>query len=310
MGNKFAYSLEVKDLTKHYGSVKAVDGVSFSIEKGEIFGLLGPNGAGKTTTVEMIVGLRKPDNGSINICSIDALSNLSAIKEVIGVQLQTTALYNKIRVIEAIELFGSYYKKSLPPSEILELVSLDEKKNAYYVTLSGGQKQRLALGLALVNDPSVLFLDEPTTGLDPQARRNVWDIIENLKKQGKTIILTTHYMEEAEKLCKRVAIIDKGIIIAIDTPGDLIKAAGTDSTVEFEATGFKEELIINELSHLGKVIKTSEGKFTIYTKTPSRALKEISGFAEKNNVNIENINTRRATLEDVFISMTGRKLRD
>ncbi len=305
-----AYSLEVKDLTRHYGSIKAVDGVSFSIERGEIFGLLGPNGAGKTTTVEMIVGLRKPDRGSINICSIDALSSSSAIKELIGVQLQTTALYNKIRVIEAIELFGSYYKKSLPPSEILELVSLKEKKNAYYATLSGGQKQRLALGLALVNDPAVLFLDEPTTGLDPQARRNVWDIIENLKKQEKTVILTTHYMEEAERLCHRVAIIDNGRIIAINTPANLVKGSGIDSTVEFEATGFKEEQIISELSPLGKIVKDSDGRFIIYTRKPSQALKEISSLAEKNNINIEHINTRRATLEDVFISMTGRNLRE
>jgi ABC-2 type transport system ATP-binding protein len=303
-------ALEVKDLTKKYGNLAAVNSINFSINKGEIFGLLGPNGAGKTTTVEMIVGLRKPDGGSINILGLDVSSYPSKIKEYIGVQLQSTSLYNKIKVKEAIDLFGSYYSKSIESEKILDLVSLNEKKNAYYATLSGGQKQRLALALALVNDPQIIFLDEPTTGLDPQARRNVWKIIEDLKKQSKTIILTTHYIEEAERLCHRVAIIDKGKIIAMDTPNNLILHAGLDSTVEFESVGPNSDDILKELKVFGKMNKNENGKYIIYTKKPSLALKELTLLAEKNNINIDNINTRRATLEDVFISITGRQLRE
>ncbi len=303
-------ALEVKDLTKKYGKFTAVDRINFSINKGEIFGLLGPNGAGKTTTVEMIVGLRKPDGGSVNVLGLDASSSLFKIKELIGVQLQSTSLYNKIKVKEAIDLFGSYYTKSIESEKILGLVSLHEKKNAYYATLSGGQKQRLALALALVNDPQIIFLDEPTTGLDPQARRNVWKIIEDLKKQAKTIILTTHYIEEAERLCHRVAIIDKGKIIAMDTPNNLILNAGLDSTVEFESVDHISDDILKELKELGKMNKNENGKYIVYTKKPSLALKELALLAEKNNINIDNINTRRATLEDVFISITGRQLRE
>ena len=201
--------VEVKGLTKRYGDLVAVGEVSFEIEKGEIFGLLGPNGAGKTTTVEMIEGLRKPDSGTIKVCGIDVAKGMDKVKEIIGVQLQTTTIYDKIRVGEVIALFGSYYQKSLPTDEILGEVSLNDKKDSFVEALSGGQNQRLAMALALVNDPEILFLDEPTTGLDPQARRNVWDIIERLKGRGKTIILTTHYMEEVERLCHRVGIIEE-----------------------------------------------------------------------------------------------------
>ncbi|MBU4292573.1 MAG: ABC transporter ATP-binding protein [Actinobacteria bacterium] len=302
--------IEVKNLTKKYGTLTAVDNISFSIKNGEIFGLLGPNGAGKTTTVEMIEGLRKPDGGTISITGIDALARPEKIKEIIGVQLQSTSIYNKIRVKEAIDLFGSYYKKSIPSDKILDIVSLNDKKNAYYATLSGGQKQRLALALALVNDPQVLFLDEPTTGLDPQARRNVWGIIENLKKESKTIILTTHYMEEAEKLCSRVAIIDMGKIIATDTPENLIISSGLESSIEFECDEFDFEKLFNGLSSVGKVVKLDNGRCAIYAKNNAATLKELTDFTTENNINIKNINTKSATLEDVFLSMTGRKLRE
>jgi ABC-2 type transport system ATP-binding protein len=193
--------VEVKGLTKRYGDLVAVDEVSFGLKRGEIFGLLGPNGAGKTTTVEMIEGLRKPDSGTIKVCGIDVAKGMDKVNEIIGVQLQATTMYDKIRVGEAIDLFGGYYRKSLPTDEILGEVSLNDKKGSFVEALSGGQNQRLAVALALVNDPEILFLDEPTTGLDPQARRNIWDIIERLGGRRKTIILTTHYMEEAERLC-------------------------------------------------------------------------------------------------------------
>jgi ABC-2 type transport system ATP-binding protein len=302
--------VKVDNLTKRYGDLVAVNGISFSIGKGEIFGLLGPNGAGKTTTVEMIEGLRKPDDGSIEICGIDALKKPGNIKELIGAQLQSTTIYDQIRVKEVIDLFGNYYKKSIPSSKLLEEVSLTDKKNAFYRTLSGGQKQRVAMALAIVNDPEVLFLDEPTTGLDPQARRNVWSIITNLRKRGKTIILTTHYMEEAEQLCQRVGIIDKGEIIALDTPSNLIANTGLKSSIEFSVSQEDSEKILQGLKGIGKVTQQSDNKFILNTKESSKALKELTRFSDKNNINMDNISVRKATLEDVFLSLTGRGLRE
>ena len=302
--------VKVDNLTKRYGDLVAVNGISFSIGKGEIFGLLGPNGAGKTTTVEMMEGLRKPDDGSIEICGIDALKKPGNIKELIGAQLQSTTIYDQIRVKEVIDLFGNYYKKSIPSSKLLEEVSLTDKKNAFYRTLSGGQKQRVAMALAIVNDPEVLFLDEPTTGLDPQARRNVWSIVINLRKRGKTIILTTHYMEEAEQLCQRVGIIDHGEIIALDTPSNLIANTGLKSTIEFSVSQEDSEKILQGLKGIGKVTQQSDNKFILNTKESSKALKELTRFSDKNNINMDNISVRKATLEDVFLSLTGRGLRE
>ncbi len=222
--------LEVTNLTKRYGPLVAVDGVNFSVEEGEIFGILGPNGAGKTTTVEMIEGLRKPNAGSITLLGMDALRSRQEITELIGVQLQSTTLHARIWVFEALELFGSYYRRAIPAVQLLDELALTEKKDTFVERLSGGQRQRLALALALVNDPKVVFLDEPTTGLDPQARRNLWETITGLKERGKTVLLTTHYMEEAEELCRRVAIMDHGKIIALDTPDALIAQTGLESS--------------------------------------------------------------------------------
>ncbi len=300
--------LEVSNLSKKYGNLAAVNQVGFKVDKGQIFGLLGPNGAGKTTTVEMIEGLRRPDSGSITIKSIDALKERETVKQMIGVQLQSTTIYDKIKIKEAIDLFGSYYKRSIPSEKILNLVSLNDKKNAYYMTLSGGQKQRLAIGLALVNDPDILFLDEPTTGLDPQARRNIWTIIADLKKEGKTILLTTHYMEEAEKLCDVVAIMDNGKIIAMDSPSNLISQAGLDASVEFTSSQKDFEAVIK---NIGPEKFAREGdKGIIYTQNSSAVLKEIALFEERKQIHIEHISTRRATLEDVFLYLTGKKLRE
>jgi ABC-2 type transport system ATP-binding protein len=302
--------VKVENLTKKYGDLIAVDDISFSIEKGEIFGLLGPNGAGKTTTVEMMEGLRKPDDGAIEICGIDALNDPGKIKEIIGAQLQSTTIYDQIKVKEVIDLFSKYYKKSLPSEELLKEVSLTDKENAYYRTLSGGQKQRVAMALALVNDPEVLFLDEPTTGLDPQARRNVWSIISNLRKRGKTIILTTHYMEEAEQLCQRVGIIDQGKIIAIDTTSNLIANAGLESAIEFSSSKKEAEKIIQGLTGVGKITEQGNDKYILNTKESSKALKELTRFSDENSINLENISVRKATLEDVFLLLTGRGLRE
>jgi ABC-2 type transport system ATP-binding protein len=301
--------IEVNNLEKKYGDVNAVNGISFSVEKGEVFGILGPNGAGKTTTVEMIEGLRKPNSGTINVCNIDALKEPQRIKEIIGVQLQATSLYDNIRVKEAIELFGSYYKNSLPAEQIMEEVSLMEKKNSPVSKLSGGQKQRLSVGLALVNDPEIIFMDEPTTGLDPQARHNVWSIVEKLRERGKTVVITTHYMEEAEQLCHHLAIIDQGKIIAMDTPDNLINKAGLETSIEFTTS--------KELNGLAKRIpglqKTNNGsvrRYSVRTKTVSLILRDLTNICYDNRIELKNISVRQATLEDVFLAMTGRKLRE
>lgn len=300
----------VKNVTKRYRDLVAVDDISFTIEKGEVFGLLGPNGAGKTTTVEMIEGLRRPDSGSITVCGIDVVRDAARIKEIIGVQLQSTTLYDQIRVKEALDLFGSYYKKSLRSVDLMDEVSLAEKRNSFVRTLSGGLKQRLALALALVNDPEVLFLDEPTTGLDPQARRDVWRIIEDLKRKGKTIVLTTHYMEEAERLCQRVGIIDRGKIIAMDSPSNLIANSGLESTIEVSSAPGEGDAVYQKLAGIGRVIRQDNERFAIQTRATFRILQEIARQAGENGLNLKTITVRESTLEDVFLSLTGRGLRE
>ncbi|TET58142.1 MAG: ABC transporter ATP-binding protein [Dehalococcoidia bacterium] len=301
--------VEVESLVKRYGSLAAVDDVTFSVEEGEVFGVLGPNGAGKTTTVEMIEGLRKPDGGSIRVFGIDTLREPERIKELIGVQLQTTSLYDRIRVKEAVDLFGGYYRRAIPTATLLDEVSLTDKMNSYVSELSGGQRQRLALALALVNDPGMVFLDEPTTGLDPQARRGVWGTIAGLRQKGKTIILTTHYMEEAEKLCRRVAIMDHGKIITLDTPDALIAGAGLDSRIEIDHV---PEALRSVLERAGLSARVSEDgdKMILHTKNSSQVLKEITRVAAEQDIDLGSISVQKATLEDVFLTLTGRQLRE
>ena len=301
--------ISVRDLTKKYGDLIAVDNISFEIKRGEIFGLLGPNGAGKTTTVEMIEGLRKPDNGYIKVCGIDISDGINEIKEMIGVQLQTTTIYDKIRVREVIDLFGSYYRKRLPVDNILDIVGLKDKENSFVESLSGGQKKRLAVGLALVNDPEILILDEPTTGLDPQARRNLWNIIERMKGERKTIILTTHYMEEAERFCHRVGIIDYGKIIAMDTPHALIAKQNLDSAVEFTTSDEIDKQLLEGITGVNEVTQ-EENKFILYAKDFHQVLIELTRISDRRKFNLENITVRKATLEDVFLELTGRRLRE
>ncbi len=301
--------IRVKNLTKKYGNMTAVNGITFAVARGEVFGILGPNGAGKTTTVEMIEGLRKPDSGEIEVCGIDAVKETRRTKELIGVLLQATSIYDNIRVKEAVELFGSYYRKSLPVSQILEEVSLNDKKSSAVSSLSGGQKQRLSIGLALVNDPEVLFLDEPTTGLDPQARHNVWSIVERLRDRGKTIILTTHYMEEAERLCGRLAIIDRGNIITMDTPDNIINSATLNTSIEF-STSIELNGWVNKMLGIEKVNHDSVNRYSINTKAVPAVLKDLTNFCYENNIELRDISVRKATLEDVFLAMTGRKLRE
>jgi ABC-2 type transport system ATP-binding protein len=307
--DKMANAVEVKDLSKRYGDLLAVNKVNFSIEEGEIFSILGPNGAGKTTTLEMIEGLRKPDGGSIQVCGIDVSRRADKVKEIIGVQLQSTSVYDRIKVNEVIGLFGSYYAQSSTAAEVLEEVSLSEKRNSYVESLSGGQKQRLALALALVNDPRVLFLDEPTTALDPQARRNVWEIIEGLSRKGKTVILNTHYMEEAERLSERVGIMDHGQIIALDSPANLISKQHLDSAVEFISANGSGKEFFEKIPGVTKVTRDGQ-HFILHTREASTLLTDLVHLNEQNRLHLENISTRSATLEDVFLNLTGRKIRE
>lgn len=225
--------IQVRDLCKSYGGLKAVDGVSFDVQRGEIFGMLGPNGAGKTTTVEILEGMRRADSGSAILNGIDVARSPKAVKGMIGVQLQTSQFFDYLKLREIVSLFASLYGAGADPLELLARVELADKADSYYAPLSGGQKQRLSIAVALVNRPVVLFLDEPTTGLDPQARRHMWRLVESINENGTTIVLTTHYMEEAEELCRRVAIIDGGRIIAIDTPTALVD--------QLLATGFRND---------------------------------------------------------------------
>jgi ABC-2 type transport system ATP-binding protein len=299
--------LEIKSLYKSYGDVKAVDGISLDVYDQEIFGLVGPNGAGKTTTLEMIEGLRKPDSGEIILHGIDVQKQKKKVKELIGIQLQSTAVFEKLTVYETIELFGSFYSRKKEPEELLDLINMKDKINARTEQLSGGQMQRLSIALALVNDPKILFLDEPTTGLDPQARHNIWEIIENLSKLDKTIIMTTHYMEEAEQLCSRVAVMDFGKIIALDTPSNLIRQLGKASAIEFE---YSKPIDLKDLKGLPGILEAKKdgSSYLLYTKELQVSMMEL--MTKFDNENLTNFQIRNATLEDVFLELTGRRVRE
>jgi ABC-2 type transport system ATP-binding protein len=299
--------IKLNNVVKTYGDVKAVNGITFSVNMGEIFGLLGPNGAGKTTTIEMIVGLRKPDDGSIIINGLDNIKDIKKIKEIIGIQLQSTSLFDLLTVRELIELYGSFYSTNVDYDTLINDMLLKEKQHARVKGLSGGQKQRLAIALAIVHDPQIVFLDEPTTGLDPQARRTLWDIIIKLKNNGKTVILSTHYMEEAEVLCDRIAIVDSGKLIALDTPNNLIHDLHRENAIEFYC---EDDFDISSIKAAEEVSNINEHNnyFTVYSSNITKTLFTIIQIANLNNWILRDVKTRTATLEDVFISMTGRRL--
>ncbi|MDB5054306.1 MAG: transporter [Bacilli bacterium] len=310
--------IEVEGLVKRYGTHTAVNGISFEVLKGEVFGLLGPNGAGKSTTMEMIEGLRIPDEGSAKVAGYDTRKDLRKIKEVIGVQLQSTSLFDLLKVNEIAKMYASFYAHSVPIAPLLEDVLLKEKLNDRVKNLSGGQKQRLAIALALVNDPQIIFLDEPTTGLDPQARRTLWDIILRLKEQGKTIVLSTHYMDEAHILCDRICLMDQGEVVALDTPRNLVLSLQSDSAIEFrvpaeeEATEAERERVL-ELLRKVQDIKQAEMRkdvYVLYTDNLQNSLLDLIQQAAVHHIRFADLQTRTATLEDVFIHMTGRSLRE
>jgi len=302
-------ALRVRGIRKQYPKVLAVAGVDLEVRRGEVFGLLGPNGAGKTTTLEMIEGLTPADAGEMEILGFNWETHGQEIRSRIGVQLQSTSLFNKITPREALDLYGSYYPRHRSTQELLELVQLTDKANAYHTTLSGGQQQRLALALALVNDPELVFLDEPTTGLDPQARRSLWDVVRGMKREGRTVILTTHYMEEAETLCDRLAIMDHGQILSEGSPTELIAQLGLPSIVEltFEAAAPDPGAFCACVS---MPVEVRGEAWEIATADPKSALPSILGAAESCAVPFRQIHVRRATLEDVFLHRTGRSLRE
>ena len=301
-------AVNVQDLHKQYGDVRAVDGASFAIASGEVFGLLGPNGAGKTTTVECILGLRQPDAGQITVLGMEHGAQSRQIKARIGAQLQTTGLYPRLTARELVCLFGQLFPRALPAGEVLELVGLEEKARARSVDLSGGQRQRLAVALALVNDPDLVFLDEPTTGLDPQARRKLWDVIRDLKGTGKTVLLTTHYMEEAEQLCDRVAVMDHGQVIALDTPPALIRQHFRETAIEFVALG---EPPRERLAALPGVTQSlfENGRPTLYSTDVPRTMAGLFDLVTAGMLGFKDVTVRQATLEDVFLKLTGRRIR-
>lgn len=306
--------LEVNHLHKTFGAVTAVEDISFSVEAGEIFTIIGPNGAGKTTTLEMIEGLQTPDRGSIAFGSLDWKRDTDQIKMTIGVQPQSGALFDLLTVEENLDLFASFYPKARPTAEVLEMISLTDQRNKHVKKLSGGQRQRLAIGLAMINDPNVIFLDEPTTGLDPQARRNIWDIILKLKELGKTTILTTHYMEEAEKLSDRVCIVDQGKIVSLDTPAALIDRLTKEREVRLSLMDGEKAAEVTEqmaLLHPAVTRVNREGStLKIWTTQPEETLYDLFGFTKDRGFRVEQISIREMSLEDVFIAFTGKEWRD
>jgi ABC-2 type transport system ATP-binding protein len=301
--------IQAENLVKSYADVRALRGVSFEVAEGEVFGLLGPNGAGKTTTVEILEGLRSPDSGFARVAGLEPGKSGMAFKENIGAVLQSTALPEKLKVIEALELFSRFYGRRTNPEVLLKRFQLEEKRNAFYSTLSGGQKQRLALALALVNDPMVLFLDEPTAGLDPQVRREIYDIVEELRREKKTILLTTHYIEEAERLCDRVAIVDSGQVIAIGTPRELKQTSAGTTRVSVRLANPAANGSLPLLEGVTDV-RELDGVYVLHSTQPPRTIVALVKQLEAENNQLESLEITSPSLEDVFIELTGRRLRD
>lgn len=300
--------VQVKNLHKSYGKIKAVDDISFEVYKEEIFGLVGPNGAGKTTAIECIEGLRKPGSGNLRVLDLNPTTNGRTLRNLIGIQLQESQLPGRLKVWEAVSLFSSFYNKNIESAPLLKDLGLEEKKGAYFDKLSGGQKQRLFIALALLNDPELIFLDELTTGLDPQARRATWDLITVVRERGKTIFLTTHFMEEAEKLCDRVAIMDHGKIIALDTPKNLIRNISMENQLIFSVTGDFELNALDTIESISKYEKS--GDSIIVHGHDKKMVKDTVNFLVNQNIDFHDLKTEQATLEDVFLTLTGSKIRD
>lgn len=301
--------LRVDKLKKYYGEVRAVDDISFAIPKGVVFTILGPNGAGKTTTLEILEGIRDPDSGEIEIFGMRLKRITRTVKERIGVLLQDSNFERYLKVKEVLTLFASFFQNSCLPQEILAQVALEEKAEAYVKNLSGGQLQRLAIGVTLINDPELIFFDEPTTGLDPQARRNIWEIISSLKARDKTIILTTHYMEEAEKLSDHICIMDHGKIIATGTPRQLTAALQQETIIEFHSGGAdKQEL--QSINSFSNEFTVNEELVIVKSTNLVQTLDNLLHWSQEKEIPLKNMVIRQPDLEDVFLSLTGRRLRE
>ena len=305
-------ALFVRDLHKHYDDVRAVDGLDLVVAPGECFGLLGPNGAGKTTTIEVCEGLLAPDSGDVELLGLRWDRDEPQLRERLGIQLQETQLAEKLTVEETVRLFRSFYSAGRRVSDVIKLVQLEEKSDARVGKLSGGQKQRLAIACAIVGDPDLLFLDEPTTGLDPQSRRQLWDLITEFKSLGRTIILTTHYMDEAEVLCDRVAVVDHGKVIALGTPQELIGSLGAEHVVEFALTEGSPAVDVAALSALAgaQSVRALAGGYEMQVGALHQTVPALLAWLAAHRLELAQLTTHSATLEDVFVSLTGRQLRD
>jgi ABC-2 type transport system ATP-binding protein len=315
---ELAIAVNCRDLVKIYPGkppVEAVRGINLQVAAGECFGVLGPNGAGKTTTIEILEGLMQPTSGFVEILGMTWDDNENAIRQRMGVSLQETELSERLTVRETLSLFRSFYDTGVAVEQVMELVSLSEKSRAWIKTLSGGQKQRLAVATAVVGDPDILFLDEPTTGLDPTSRRQLWDIIRSFREREKTVMLTTHYMEEAERLCDRVAIVDRGQVIALGTPRELIATLGAEHVIEFatqgppgsESAAAAETDWLRQLPTVGRV-DTDQDQFRMTVSEPHVVLPLLFDGLEKQHLSLASLTTRHASLEDVFVDLTGRQL--
>jgi ABC-2 type transport system ATP-binding protein len=305
-------ALRCRQLIKRYGETVAVNGLDLEVRAGECFGMLGPNGAGKTTTVEIFEGLRNPDAGEVEVLGDRWNGDNQRLRARLGIQLQETKFPEKLQVSEVLTLFRSFYPRGLDVAAVLRLVGLEEKAGAYVRTLSGGQKQRLSLGCALVGEPELLFLDEPTTGLDPQSRRQTWDIVEALKARGRTVLLTTHYMEEAARLCDRVAVVDHGKVIALGTPRELIATLGAEHVIEFAVADTASPIEETALRALPSVedVAQDAGTWRLTVREMHRAVPALLAELSARGAEPTQLTTHSATLEDVFMALTGRRLRD
>ena len=302
--------IQVEHLRKEYNSVVAVDDVSFEVEQGEIFGMVGPNGAGKTSTVECIEGLRAKSSGSIRVMGFDPQRERYDLRPHIGVQLQQSALQDKLKVWEALDLYASFYPRSVDQNALLERVGLTEKRNARFAKLSGGQKQRVFIALALVHDPEIVFLDELTTGLDPQARRSMWEMVREIRERGKTVFLITHSMEEAERLCDRVAIVDHGHLVALDAPHRLVSSLCAESRIVFTVDGSPDLAPLHALSEVSHVTQVDDQVVVSGKGDGDALLRGVVHALPTSGFRYRDLHTERATLEDVFLQLTGRAIRD
>ena len=299
--------IKVRNLHKAYDEVTAVDDVSFNVDEGEIFGIIGPNGAGKTTTIESVIGLRKPDGGSVSVLGLDPQTEARKLGNRIGAQLQEAALPERMKVWEALDLYASFYEKTVPWEPLVEQWGLAEKRNTQFGGLSGGQKQRLFIALALLNDPQIVFLDELTSGLDPQARRATWDLIRAIREQGKTVVLITHFMDEVEALADRVAVIDHGRVIALDTPDDLIASLNSETKVLFSVpNGFQAA----RLENVSGVSAVHQHNQDITVSGTGPLLANVAAALAQHNIAPADLRVQQANLEDVFLALTGRTIRN